>query len=87
MFWLNTYLSKIYGVIAGLFLVGLMLRILRLYPGKEEPLILDLSAVIIAIIFAFIAHHIGLSNIRFILIMVSSLIIIPHIIYIVMCLK
>jgi len=79
----NEYLSLIYLVIACLFLVGFCLRLLKFYPGKEEPLILDSSAVIIGILFAYISNILKEINLRFILIFISSLIILPHLIYIV----
>lgn len=79
----NRYLSSIYLIIACLFLVGFCLRLLKLYPGKEEPIILDSSAVIISILFAYISNILQQTNLRFILIFISSLIILPHLIYII----
>lgn len=83
MLFLNRDLFIIYLIIAILFLGGFCLRSLKLYPGKEEPLILDASAVIISVLFAYISNPLKTTNIRFILIFVSSIIILPHLIYIV----
>lgn len=83
MILLNNYLFVIYLVIASLFFIGFLLRLLRLYPGKEEPLLLDSSAVAIALLFAYASGFFKFSGIRFILILISSLIIVPHIVYIV----
>lgn len=78
----NKDLALIYGVIAVLFSGGFCLRVCRLYPGKEEPLILDAAAVVISVLFAHWARALENSNARFALIVISSLIIWPHIIYI-----
>jgi len=83
MLFLNRYLSVIYLIIAGMFLIGFLLRILRLYPGKYEPLILDFSAILISFLFAYIAEVFRLSNGRFVVILFSSLIILPHLAYII----
>jgi hypothetical protein len=82
MFLFNAYLEVIYGIIALLFLGGFVLRITHLYPGKWEPLILDSLGVVIALIFAYCAHILAVSHLQFILILFSSLIIVPHLIYI-----
>jgi len=79
---LNQYLFEIYIAIALLFFGGFTLRIMHLYPGQEEPLTLDLSAVIIAICYAVLGRFLILSPWRFLLILCSSVIIIPHFIYI-----
>ena len=78
----NYFLFKIYMAIAVLFFGGFLLRVLRLYPGKREPLILDFSAVMLAVGFALIARTLDESHWRFLLILCSSLIIVPHFIYI-----
>lgn len=83
MLFLSKSLFIIYLVIGGLFLAGFILRVLHLYPDKDEPLILDSSAALIAVIFALLAKGLGLSGARFILIFTSSLIILPHLLYIV----
>ena len=79
----NRHLPTAYMIIAALFLGGFIPRIAHLYPGKPEPLILDLSAVLIALLFAYASNKLGMSSMRFLLILVSSLIIMPHIIYII----
>ena len=79
----NKNLTACYLVIAALFLGGFCLRVLNLYPGKPEPLILDLPGIIIALAFAYLAEILKISNLRFLLVFVSSLIILPHIIYII----
>jgi hypothetical protein len=83
MLLLNRSLPIIYLAIAFLFLGGFCLRILKLYPGKQEPLILDASAVVISIILAYVSNVFRASNIRFFLIFISSIIILPHLIYII----
>jgi hypothetical protein len=79
----NRYLSLIYLVIAISFLAGFALRVFNLYPGKTEPLSLDSSAVAIALIFSYIAGCLEGSPLRFLLIFISSLIMLPHLIYII----
>lgn len=83
MFLFDRHLAATYLVIALLFLGGFVLRLLNLYPGRPEPLILDLSGIFIALVFACAANILDLSSLRFLLILISSLIILPHIIYIV----
>lgn len=82
MLLLNRYLFLIYLIIAALFFGGFCLRIVKLYPGKAEPLILDSSAVVLGIAFACISNALKASGVRFILIFTSSLIIAPHLVYI-----
>jgi len=79
----NRYLAVIYLIIAVLFLAGFGLRVFNVYPGKREPPLLDSSAVAVALVFAYVADRLGASFTRFIVIFVSSLIILPHLIYIV----
>jgi hypothetical protein len=79
---LNHALVPIYFLIAGVFLIGFLLRVFRLYPGEAEPLILDFSGMVIAVIFAYLAQWLGDSPGRFLLIFCSSAIIVPHFIYI-----
>jgi len=79
---LNKSLFEIYLLIAVVFLIGFTLRVFQLYPGQGEPLILDLSAAIIAIGFAYGGQWLIDSFWRFILILCSSIMIIPHFIYI-----
>jgi len=79
---LNGMLFEIYIIIAVLFLCGFLLRIFHLYPGQKEPLILDLSAVIMAVLYSLLAERVGESLWRFLLILSSSLIIFPHLVYI-----
>jgi len=78
----NKHLFEIYLVIALLFLCGFILRVLRLYPGESEPLILDCSAVVLALGYAFLGFAIKDSIWRFLLILCSSTIIMPHLIFI-----
>jgi len=80
---LHRQLYWVYASIAVLFACGFFLRIFKLYPGKEEPLGLDASAVVIALLFARAAFFLQFSGWRFTLIFVSSLIIMPHLWYIV----
>ena len=83
MFVFNQHLPRIYLVVALLFTGGFALRIVNRYPGKKEPLILDFSGIVIALLFTYLATLLAVSNIRFVLILCSSLIILPHIIYII----
>lgn len=79
----NKKLPLIYAVIGGVFLVGFLLRLLNIYPGKSEPVILDLLAFFIAFIMGGAAYTLNNSPFRYLLIFISSLIVIPHIIYII----
>src|SRR3989338_3631161 len=79
---LNGFLAEMYILISVLFLGGFVLRLLQLYPGEREPLYLDLSAVIIAGLFSFLAGLLIGSGWRSLLIGGSSLIILPRLIYI-----
>ncbi len=79
----HRYLYWIYVLIAVLFAGGFFLRVLKIYPGAEEPLVLDASAVVIALLFARAAYALEFSPWRFALIFVSSLIIMPHVFYVV----
>ena len=83
MFIFNQDLDTIYLIIAWAFCIGLILRILKFYPGKREPFILDFLGLIIGFIFAYMARLLALSNFRFLLILFSSLIVMPHLIYII----
>ena len=82
MLFLNRHLPYIYAVIAILFFIGLCLRILDIYPGKKEPLFLDASAAVMAAALSWLSKTMQWSNIRFFLIVCSSVIILPHILYI-----
>ena len=79
----SRYLEGLYALIALLFLGGVILRATHLYPGKREPLMLDSSGVVIALIFALCAHIFTMSYLRFVLILFSSCIVVPHLIYII----
>ena len=78
----NQFLFEAYAIVGALFAGGFLLRILKLYPGEWEPLILDFSAVILAICYAILAKILGPSIFRFVLILCSSGIIVPHFIFI-----
>lgn len=78
----NHHLWEIYLGVAALFFIGFLLRLLRWYPGQLEPLILDLSAVALAIGLAMVARALGESAWRYLLIFTSSGIIFPHFVYI-----
>lgn len=80
----NRHLPVIYLAIAGLFLGGFCLRVLKRYPGEPEPLILDFSGVLITLIYGFCALGLGMSGFRYLLILTSSLVIIPHIAFIIL---
>jgi len=82
MLLLNNDLFVIYMMIALLFFGGFLLRALKIYQGQGEPLILDFSAVIFAIGFAYAGEALRGSPWRFLLILCSSIIIFPHFIYI-----
>lgn len=82
MFFCRDYLAVIYGVIALLFFGSLLLRLLDVYPGKKEPLILDFSGAAIALLFAATAFVLSPSQLRLILIPISSIIVLPHLVYI-----
>ena len=81
---LNQHLPVIYLVIAGLFLGGFCLRVLKRYPGEPEPLMLDFLGVLIGLIYSLCAATLGMSGWRFLLILTSSLIIMPHIVFIIL---
>ncbi|MFC1480517.1 hypothetical protein ACFL5Y_03620 [Candidatus Omnitrophota bacterium] len=83
MFVLNRHLVVIYLAVSVIFFLGVLLRILKLYPGNDEPLILDGSAVVLALIWAFLARVIGMSGWRFLLILSSSAIVMPHLWYVI----
>ena len=78
----NHHLVVFYRIIALLFSGGFLLRLFKVYPGQPEPLILDLSAVLIAAVYAYVAEWLGVSPWRFLLIVTSSAIILPHIFYV-----
>ena len=78
----NKYLPILYLLITLLFLGGWILRLLNLYPGKSEPLILDISGACIGLVFFYLTTVFKLSNVRFLLIFVSSVIILPHLFFI-----
>ena len=80
---LNRYLPVIYLIIAAIFLGRVILRLTSLYPEKKEPLILDATAVLISLIMAYIAELTGISGWRFLLILTSSIIVMPRLAYIV----
>ncbi len=82
MLWRNQELVLWYSLIAMAFGAGWLLRLCRLYPGQDEPLILDLPGAILAAGYAVLAGWMGDSNGRFLLILCSSLIILPHVIYV-----
>ena len=81
LFLFRDRLLTILFLIAFLFLIGLILRISKLYPGRPEPLILDSSAVIIALLIA-LAYKAFLISAIFVM-SVAPIIILPHIIYII----
>jgi len=78
----HLHLFEIYWAIAIIFGCGFLLRLTKLYPGNDEPLILDLSAVCLAIGYAYFAQWLGANGWRFLLIFCSSGILILHFIYI-----
>ena len=82
MLFLNRYLPVLYLTVSILFLGGLCLRLLRIYPGKAEPLILDASAALIALAYAGVSVALETANLRFLLVLTSSVIILPHLAYI-----
>lgn len=79
----SKYLVIFYLVIAGLFLIGFILRKLKLYPGKPEPIMLDASAVFIAVLFAYCAYLSVIPQARLVLTLMSSAIVLPHLVHIV----
>ncbi len=82
MFVFNRHLVLIYFIIALLFGAGFLLRVSHLYPGQNEPLILDFFAVCIAFLLGWGAHILNDSPWRFLMILCSSIIIWPHFVYI-----
>lgn len=82
LLWLHDRLVFAYLAIALLFLAGLTLRVLRLYPGQREPLALDFLAVILSLGFAGLAYVFEGSPWRFLMIGCSSLIVFPHFVFI-----
>ncbi len=78
----NHQLFTIYLLIALAFTAGFLLRILKIYPGQPEPLILDLSAVLIGLLYAVLSVGLGQSGWRFFLILTSSIILGPHFVFI-----
>ena len=83
MFIFNKKLFEIYSVIGVLFLGGFLLRCFKVYPGEKEPLELDLSGFCLALFYALLARFLGASGLRFVLILTSSAIIIPHFLFII----
>lgn len=83
MLLLKGQLTIIYLIVAGLFFIGLGLRILNIYPGRKEPLMLDLSAVAISLLYAFFSTVAAEVLYTYLLIFTSSVIILPHLVYIV----
>lgn len=83
LFIFNRNLIIGYLAIAVLFFIGFLLRILKIYPGREEPLSLDISACLISALFIGAAYLLKDSNWKFLLILFSSLIVFPHFIYII----
>ena len=79
---LNKYLVFAYLVIAAIFFMAFILRLLNFYPGEKEPLALDGLAVVFAVIFAWVAGFSANSNLRFLFILCSSVIVLPHCYYI-----
>jgi len=79
----NHYLSFIYLIIGMLFFGGFVLRVFRKYPGEDEPLILDFSALCLSLCYVILASFLEYSLWRFLLIFCSSGIIVPHLIYII----
>jgi hypothetical protein len=75
-------LTAIYLFITAVFICGFLLRIIKKYPGKTEPLYLDLSAVIIALGYSYLSSLFQSASARVILIITSSTIILPHVYYI-----
>jgi len=69
-------------VIAALFAGGFLLRVLNVYPGEKEPLILDFSAVALSLLYALLSVAAGFSAWRYVLIFSSSVIVFPHFVYI-----
>ena len=74
------YLYLIYAIIGILFTGGFILRVFKIYPGKEEPLILDFAGAIVSFLFAGISKFTGDKYLYFLIL--SPLIILPHIFYI-----
>ncbi|MFH1655866.1 MAG: hypothetical protein ABH954_04585 [Candidatus Omnitrophota bacterium] len=81
LFLFKQHLSLIFFLIAVLFLIGLFLRIFKLYPGRPESLILDSSAVVISLLIAA-AYKAFLISLAFAM-SIAPIIILPHIIYII----
>jgi len=79
----NQWLVLSYLIVALLFLGAFFLRAIGRYPGKPEPLVLDASAVVLAVVFGYAAYVLRGSHARFLLLLTSSVIIMPHIIYII----
>jgi len=79
----NKLIVQMYLSVAVLFLVGFFLRAFHLYPGQKEPLVLDFSAVCLACVYSSLGNWLIDSPWRFLLILCSSIIIIPHFVYIV----
>jgi len=68
-------------LISTLFFVGFLLRLFKMYPGNDEPLDLDASAVVIALLITF-AYRYALISVGFAMLF-APVIILPHIIYII----
>lgn len=83
LFFFNRNLIIGYLLIAVLFFIGFLLRTLKIYPGIDEPLSLDISACLIAALLMGAAYLLKNSNGKFLLILFSSLIVFPHFIYII----
>ena len=78
LFWPST--EHILYIIAVCFLIGFLLRFLNKYPGKQEPLLLDILGVIFALALSTIYSNTIIS--KFVIMLIAPIIILPHIIYI-----
>jgi len=73
--------SLILILISAGFFVGFILRLLRLYPGKREPLVVDLSTCLLALLLS--TYITGFNPPNAIALILLPFITIPHIFYII----
>jgi chromate transport protein ChrA len=81
IFILPTQQTTILLLISGGFFVGFIMRVLRLHPGRREPLILDLLSWCLALLLS--AYATGLKPSNSIILVLLPILTIPHIVYII----
>ena len=68
-------------LIAGGFFVGFLLRLLQVYPGRREPLFLDLFSCCLALLLSALASWLKPSNA--VILVLLPVLVVPHIYHII----